>query len=497
MTKSCINLGEKELDFATIQSIIKNKPQIALSNSAIERIQKCREYLDKKLENSDEAFYGINTGFGYLQNVRIEQDQIEKLQHNLLLSHACGLGDLIPQEIVRLMLFLKIQSLVYGNSGINLITINRLVDLYNHNILPVIFTQGSLGASGDLAPLSHLALPLIGEGEVYEDGVRMSFTSVQQKLGWKPLSLKSKEGLALINGTQFMSSYAVYCLHRTNQILNMTQLIAAMSFDAFDCVSFPLHEKIHAIRNQTGQIKVAEKLRNILTGSEILNQKKSQVQDPYSFRCIPQVVGASLDAVEYVSSIFMKEVNGVTDNPNIFPDDDLILSGGNFHGQPLAISLDFLSIAVSEIGSISERRTYQLISGQRNLPLFLISKPGLNSGFMIPQYTAAGIVSENKQLCTPSSIDSIPSSNNQEDHVSMGANAAVKCLKIIENVEKVLSIELLTAAQALDFRRPQKSSDSIENLHARYREVVSFNTEDRLLHKDLISSIEFFKKYSI
>lgn len=497
MTKSCINLGEKELDFATIQSIIKNKPQIALSNSAIERIQKCREYLDKKLENSDEAFYGINTGFGYLQNVRIEQDQIEKLQHNLLLSHACGLGDLVPQEIVRLMLFLKIQSLVYGNSGINLITINRLVDLYNHNILPVIFTQGSLGASGDLAPLSHLALPLIGEGEVYEDGVRMSFTSVQQKLGWKPLSLKSKEGLALINGTQFMSSYAVYCLHRTNQILNMTQLIAAMSFDAFDCVSFPLHKKIHAIRNQTGQIKVAEKLRKILTGSEILNQKKSQVQDPYSFRCIPQVVGASLDAVEYVSSIFMKEVNGVTDNPNIFPDDDLILSGGNFHGQPLAISLDFLSIAVSEIGSISERRTYQLISGQRNLPLFLISKPGLNSGFMIPQYTAAGIVSENKQLCTPSSIDSIPSSNNQEDHVSMGANAAVKCLKIIENVEKVLSIELLTAAQALDFRRPQKSSDSIENLHARYREVVSFNTEDRLLHKDLISSIEFFKKYSI
>lgn len=497
MANSCINLGEKELDFATIQSIINNKLQIKLSEQAIKRINNCRNYLNNKLETSEDAFYGINTGFGYLQNVRIEQNQIEQLQHNLLLSHACGLGDFVPKDIIRLMLFLKIQSLTYGNSGIDLTTIERLADFYNNNILPVIYTQGSLGASGDLAPLSHLALPLIGEGEVYFEEKKIDYKIVQKKLGWTPISLKSKEGLALINGTQFMSSYGVYCLNKAEHILQMTQIIAAMSFDAFDCVPFPLHEKIHEIRNQTGQIKVAEKLRGLLNGSEILHQKKSQVQDPYSFRCIPQVIGASFDAVEYVLSIFMREVNGVTDNPNIFPEEDVIVSGGNFHGQPLAISLDFLSIAMSEIGSISERRIYQLISGQRNLPLFLVSQPGLNSGFMIPQYTAAGIVSENKQLCTPSSVDSIPSSNNQEDHVSMGANAAVKCLRIIENVEKVLSIELLTAAQALDYRRPQKSSSAIENLHTKYREVISFNTEDRLLHNDLVSSIEFFKNYSI
>jgi histidine ammonia-lyase len=494
---NCINLGERELDFATIQEIIVNKPQITLSNEAKERVRNCRKYLDKKLENSSEAFYGINTGFGFLQNVQIDATQIEKLQHNLLLSHACGLGDEVPQDIIKLMLFLKIQSLLYGNSGIDLETIERLVTLFNQNILPVIYTQGSLGASGDLAPLSHLALPLIGEGEVYYKGQKTTFKNIVKELNWKPLSLKSKEGLALINGTQFMSSYGIFCLHKARHILNMTQLIAALSFDAFDCVPFPLHEKIHSIRNQTGQIKVAENLRNLLKGSVILLQPKSQVQDPYSFRCIPQVIGASLDAFEYVLSVFMKEINGVTDNPNIFPDEDLILSGGNFHGQPLAITLDFLSIAMSEIGNISERRTYQLISGQRNLPLFLVSNPGLNSGFMIPQYTAAGIVSENKQLCTPSSVDSIPSSNNQEDHVSMGANAAVKCFKVIENIEKILSIELLTAAQALHFRRPQKSSTEIEKLIVEYRKVVSFNEEDRLLHNDLTASIQFFKTYTI
>jgi histidine ammonia-lyase len=369
--------------------------------------------------------------------------------------------------------------------------------MYNNDVLPVIYTQGSLGASGDLAPLSHLSLPLIGLGEVYHEGKKMHASEAMQKFGWEPIHLQSKEGLALINGTQFMSAYGMYCLKKSEHLLKMADLISALSFDAFDCISEPLHPNIHAVRAHKGQVATAAALRGYLACSEIAQQSKQQVQDPYSFRCIPQVHGASKDAFDHILGVFVQEINSVTDNPNIFPEEDLIVSGGNFHGQPLAIALDYLAIAMSEIANISERRTYQLISGQRGLPLFLVKDAGLNSGFMIPQYTAAGIVSENKQLCTPASVDSISSSNNQEDHVSMGANAATKCFRVIQNVEKVLAIELLSAAQALEFRRPKKTSPVLEELMSSFRQKISFNEADRLLHTDMVEAVEFLVKLGV
>jgi histidine ammonia-lyase len=490
-----LHLDRNWLNFEQVKAFLDKGQQISITEDAIDAIKKCRKYLDEKIAGSNELFYGINTGFGYLQNVAIDKEQIGQLQYNLLMSHACGLGEEVPPEIVKLMLMLKIKSLSYGHSGVQLETVQRLQDMYNNNLLPVIYTQGSLGASGDLAPLSHLSLPLIGLGEVYFNGKKIASADALQQLGWKPVLLRSKEGLALINGTQFMTGYGMLCLKKASHLLKLADLIAALSFDAFDCVMSPLHESIHRVRPHKGQVETAAILRQHLTGSEIAAQKKQQVQDPYSFRCIPQVHGATKDVFENVLNVFLTEINAVTDNPNIFPDEDLVVSGGNFHGQPLALHLDFLSIAMAEIGSISERRTYQLISGQRDLPPFLVKNPGLNSGFMIPQYTAAGIVSENKQLCTPSSVDSIPSSNNQEDHVSMGANAATKCYRLINNIEKVLAIELLTAAQALEFRRPLKSSAVIEAFVAEFRKVVSFNVKDRILHDDIIKAIEFISTY--
>jgi histidine ammonia-lyase len=404
------------------------------------------------------------------------------------------MGEEVPADIVKLMLMLKIKSLSYGHSGVQIDTVNRLMDMYNNNVLPVIYTQGSLGASGDLAPLSHMSLPLIGLGEVYHNGVKFPAEVVLDDLDWEPIKLQSKEGLALINGTQFMSAYGLHHLIQAERLLNWANIIAAISFDAFDCLTEPLNENIHRIRPHSGQVSTAKKMRELLSGSAIASQKKAQVQDPYSFRCIPQVHGATQDTVDYVQRIFMTEINSVTDNPNIFPDEDLIVSGGNFHGQPLALALDFLAIAMSELGSISERRTYQLIGGQRGLPAFLVKDPGLNSGFMIPQYTAAGIVSENKQLCTPASVDSIPSSNNQEDHVSMGANAATKCKRVIDNVEKVLAIELLSAVQAIEFRKPMKTSPQLQAIIDAFRKVVSFNEADRILHDDMKLVVEFIRR---
>ncbi len=484
-------------DHTTIQQLIdlqEQKLSISIKASARDRINKCRHYLDDKLQNSDELFYGINTGFGFLQNVRINKNQLQELQMNLIQSHACGLGEEVPAEIVMLMLLLKIKSLSYGYSGVDIQTVVRLVDMYNNEILPVIFAQGSLGASGDLAPLSHMSLPLIGLGEVYFKGEKMPASQALRQMGWQPLQLQSKEGLALINGTQFMGAYGMHILIQCRRLLKWADAVAAISYDAFDCTTAPLNEKIHSIRPHSGQVETASAMRKLLEGSAIASQKKKQVQDPYSFRCIPQVHGASKDVYEHVLEIFTREINSVTDNPNIFPEEDLIISGGNFHGQPLALGLDYLAIAMAEIGSISERRTFQLLSGQRRLPPFLVKDPGLHSGLMIPQYTAAGIVSENKQLCTPASIDSIPSSNNQEDHVSMGANGATKCKRVIDNVEKVLAIELLTAVQALEFRRPLKSSIALEEIVAAFRNVVSFNDADRILQEDMLKAIEFIRK---
>jgi len=494
MSYNYLPLDKNPTDFQQIRNLLTHDQLVSITFDAHDRITKCRKYLDDKMADSDALFYGINTGFGFLQNVQIDKAQLQQLQSNLIQSHACGMGEEVPKDIVKLMMAFKIKSLSYGYSGVQTDTVERLMDMYNNDVLPVIYTQGSLGASGDLAPLSHLSLPLIGLGEVYHEGVKMPAAEALKKFDWKPIELKSKEGLALINGTQFMSAYGMYNLLQCERLINWANIIAAISYDAFDCTTEPLNEHIHAIRAHNGQVATAASMRRLLSGSEIAAQKKSQVQDPYSFRCIPQVHGATKDSFDYILSVFIKEINSVTDNPNVFPDEDMIVSGGNFHGQPLAITLDFLAIAMAELGSISERRTYQLISGLRGLPAFLVSNPGLNSGFMIPQYTAAGIVSENKQLCTPSSVDSIPSSNNQEDHVSMGANAATKCKRVIDNVEKVLAIELLTAAQALEFRRPLKTSPLLEDILAAFRKEVSFNQADRILHDDMMQAVNFIKK---
>lgn len=480
-----------------LEEIISQHKTLELSEEARINIEKCRTYLDNKMQSHGEPIYGINTGFGSLCNIKISNENLTKLQENLVKSHACGTGDEVPQEIVKIMLLLKIKSLSYGHSGVQLQTVERLIEFYNNDILPVVYTQGSLGASGDLAPLAHLSLPLLGEGEVYVDGFRQPAKKVLDKMGWSPIELQSKEGLALLNGTQFMSSYGSYILLKAMKISYLADVIGAISLEGFDGRIEPFNELIHMVRPHKGQINTARRFQELLEDSEIIAQPKQHVQDPYSFRCIPQVHGASKDTIDYVKKVFKTEINSVTDNPNIFVGEDLIISGGNFHGQPLALALDFLGIALAELGSISERRTYQLISGLRDLPAFLVSNPGLNSGFMIPQYTAASIVSQNKQLATPASIDSIVSSNGQEDHVSMGANAATKCLKIMENLERILAIELMNASQAIEFRRPLKSSEFLETFIKSFREEVPLVEEDRILHYDIEKAIAFLNSLQL
>ncbi len=482
-----------QLTFEIIADIISSNKKLALSPEAKNNIVRCREYLDKKMASQKTPIYGINTGFGSLYNVTIPDNDLEQLQTNLVMSHACGTGDEVPQEIVKLMLLLKIQAVAYGKSAVQLQTVERLVDFFNNDVLPVIYQQGSLGASGDLAPLAHMSLPLLGMGEVHYKGKKQAAADVLKQLNLEPIQLKSKEGLALLNGTQFMSAYGVWCLLQTKNISNAADSIAAVSLEAFDGRIDPFKPHIHSIRPHKGQIQTAANMRKLLEGSELIVRTKAHVQDPYSFRCVPQVHGASKDTFSYVESIFLIEINSVTDNPTVFPDEDEIISGGNFHGQPLALALDFLAIGLAELGNISERRTYQLIGGLRGLPPFLVAKPGLNSGFMIPQYTAASIVSQNKQLCTPASIDSIVSSNGQEDHVSMGSNAATKCYKVVENVQRILAIELFNASQALEFRRPAKSSIVIEKLVADYRKAVPFVDVDKIMYTEIDKSLGFVK----
>ena len=485
------------LSIETLEEIISHGKKLALSEEATANIQKCRAYLDKKMASQSEAIYGINTGFGSLCNVKISNENLSKLQENLVKSHACGIGDEAPLSIVKLMLLLKIQSLSYGHSGVQLQTVERLIEFYNHDVLPVIYTQGSLGASGDLAPLAHLSLPLLGEGEVYYEGKKVHSIEVMKIFNWKPIVLQSKEGLALLNGTQFMSAYGAHILMKVSKFSYLADLIGTISLEGFDGRIEPFNELIHFIRPHKGQIITAKRIKSFLEGSEIIEQPKVHVQDPYSFRCMPQVHGASKDAIEYVKKVFKTEINSVTDNPNIFIESDQIISGGNFHGQPLALALDFMAIALAELGSVSERRTYQLISGTRNLPAFLVDNPGLNSGLMIPQYTAASIASQNKQLATPASIDSIVSSNGQEDHVSMGANAATKALRVLDNLERILAIELMNASQAIEYRRPLQSSDFIEMFLKAYREEVPFIKEDRILHYDIEKTVSFLNSFQI
>lgn len=468
---------------------------LQLSQEAWSAVDRARNFLDRKMASSDRPVYGINTGFGALHNVAISHDELGILQENLVMSHACGTGEEIPHEVVRLMLLLKIRGLAYGHSGVSTDTIERLIWMYNEDVIPVVYEYGSLGASGDLAPLAHLCLPLIGKGEVVWKGKRCKAAEVLTQQGLEPLKLQSKEGLALLNGTQFMSAWACRLMLLSEELFNWSNCIAALSIDAFDGRIEPFMAALHQIRPHPGQIHVSSRIRSLLEGSEGMGRPRQHVQDPYSFRCIPQVHGASYDVLSYVRRTVETEINSVTDNPTLFPEQDLIVSGGNFHGQPLAIALDMLCLAMHELGNISERRIYQLISGSRGLPPFLVSKPGLNSGMMIPQYTAAALVSHNKTLCTPSSADSIVSSNGQEDHVSMGANAAIKCAKVVKNVKTILAIELLNAAQAFDFRSGITSSPPLENLRKAFRKKISKMENDRELYTDIAAAISFLDEY--
>jgi histidine ammonia-lyase len=481
------------LNAQEILTLLRSNEIIPLEHIPLAKLNHSRSFLEGKTALGNSAVYGVNTGFGSLCNTVVQNDRLSELQLNLLRSHACGTGAEVPQELVRLMLLLKIRGLSFGYSGVSVSTFTQLVQLYNHGIIPVVYEQGSLGASGDLAPLAHMSLPLVGEGEVYYEGKKMTSLKALQLCGLKPIELQSKEGLALINGTQFMLAYASWLCVELNHLIEKSLLIAGMSLDAYHGRQEPFHATIHAIRPHNGQIHVAQKMTEILRGSEILALPKEHVQDPYSFRCIPQVLGAAIDTLQHANQVVMVEINSVTDNPLVFAEENLILSGGNFHGQPLAMALDFLCIAAAEVGSISERRTYKLISGSRNLPPYLANDPGLQSGYMIPQYTAASIVSQNKHLANPACTDTIDSSNGQEDHVSMGANAATKCYRVMENLRQILAIELLTAARALEFRRPKKSSALVEDLYARYRKIVPRHEGDIIFSEPMRMSSEFLK----
>ena len=486
-------ISAEHLSLERVRQIVEEGYRLELSEDARRRIIHCREYLDKKMATQESPIYGITTGFGSLCNISVGADELGCLQKNLVMSHACGTGDRVDNEVVKLMLLLKVQSLSYGNSGVQLATVERLIDFFNNDILPVVYQQGSLGASGDLAPLAHLSLPLLGLGEVEYQGAIIPSADILAAKGWSPIELQSKEGLALLNGTQFMSAYGVWSILKAQDLSEWADRIAALSLDAFDGRIEPFCDEVHIIRGHRGQLTTARRMRELLQGSELISRHKAHVQDPYSFRCVPQVHGASKDTIEYVAGVLETEINSVTDNPTIFPDEDMVVSAGNFHGQPIALAMDFLAIAVAELGNISERRTYRLISGKRELPNFLVANPGLNSGFMIPQYTAASIVSQSKGLCMPASVDSIPSSQGQEDHVSMGSNAATKLYRVVLNTERVLAIELMNAAQALEFRRPARTSAFLEALVEKYRAIVPFVDNDTVMYPHIESSIQFLR----
>ena len=487
-------ISAAHLTIEEVGTILENHATLELSDDARQRIVRCRKYLDKKIAESDVPICGVTTGFGSLCNVSVDKDRLAQLQVNLIMSHACGVGSRVPNDIVKIMLFLKAQSLSYGYSGCQVETVERLLDFFNNDIYPVVYTQGSLGASGDLVPLAHLCLPLLGKGEVEYKGERMSGKALLQKMNWEPIQLASKEGLALLNGTQNMNAYAVWAVLQSERLCDWADKIGVMSLEAYDGRIEPFTHAVHAVRPHKGQIDTAAHIRELLEGSELIKQPKVNVQDPYSFRCMPQVHGASKDTLAYVRSVIEIELNAATDNPTVCPDDDLVISAGNFHGEPIAQPMDFLAIALCELSNISERRIYKLISGTRNLPSFLVAKPGLNSGFMIPQYAAASIVSQSKMYSTPASVDSIPSSQGQEDHVSMGANAATKLYQVVLNTERVLAIELFNAAQALEFRRPLKSSPAIEAIYAAYRKVVPFIENDEFMSPHIAQSVEFLRK---
>ena len=491
------HISAAPLTIDRVEEIITRRISLVLSDDARARIARCREYLDHKMTSQKEPIYGITTGFGSLCDISISSDQLSTLQRNLVMSHSCSVGERVPSEIVRLMLLTKIQSLSYGNSGVQTATVERLVEMYNRSILPLVYQQGSLGASGDLAPLANLSLPLLGLGEVEMDGKVIPSSQMLEAMGWEPITLKCKEGLALLNGTQFMSSYALWCVIQSRRLSRWADKIGALSLDAFDGRIEPFMPQIQQVRPHRGQIETGRAVMEYLKGSELIARPKKHVQDPYSFRCIPQVHGASKDTLAYVAAAIETEINSVTDNPTIFPDEDLVISAGNFHGEPIAQPMDFLAVALCELSNISERRIFKLIAGVRGLPSFLVANPGVNSGFMIPQYAAASIVSQSKGLCWPASCDSIPSSQGQEDHVSMGANAATKLYRVVCNTRRVLAIELFNAAQALEFRRPLHTSPVLEQMVADFRRVVPFIENDTVMYPNINAAEDFIINYPV
>jgi histidine ammonia-lyase len=494
-------LSGTDLTLDVVRALGRSRARVGLAPAAQERIALSRAVVDR-LQAGETSYYGINTGFGALAHTRIAPGDIEKLQENLILSHAVGVGREIEPSLVQLMLLLKVNALAVGLSGVRPILVEYLLRFYNAGISPVVYAKGSLGASGDLAPLAHLTLPLLGLGEVWMDDAKRPAAAALAALGLTPLRLRSKEGLALINGTQFMAAHAVHALLRIADLLKTADITAAMTLEAMRGSATPFDARIHVARPHAGQIETADNVRRLLAGSEILPSHLNcgKVQDPYSLRCVPQVHGAVRDAVRQARAVVETEINSVTDNPLVFPNGDVV-SGGNFHGEPLAFALDFLAIATAEIASISERRLYLLLGGDtmgdRKLPKLLMSDTGLNSGFMLPQYTAAALVSENKILAHPASVDSIPSSLGQEDHVSMGAIAATKLLEVVTNAETVVAIELMSAAQALDFIHPLKAGGGIEAAFTEVRRHVAFAEADRLFHHDIQTSLELVRGGSV
>lgn len=494
-------LSGQNLTLTRIRRAIARDEKLALTADARRRMRASRQIVDA-LHDDPAPHYGINTGFGILAHQRVPTADIEKLQENLILSHAVGVGDEVPAEIVRLMLLLKINGLAVGMSGVTQRVVDYLIRFYNEDALPVVYTKGSLGASGDLAPLAHLVLPLLGLGEMTFRGERLEARTVLQQLRLKPLTLQSKEGLGLINGTQFMSAYAVHCLLRIENVAKTADIAAATTLEAARGSAAPFDARIHDARPHQGQRDVAANVRRLLTGSSILPSHAhcGKVQDPYSLRCVPQVHGAVRLALAHARSVVETEINSATDNPLVFDNGDVI-SGGNFHGEPLAFVLDYLAIATAELASISERRIYMLLHGDTigdvKVPKLLMKDTGLNSGFMIPQYTAAALVSENKVLAHPASVDSIPSSLGQEDHVSMGSISATKLLEVVKNTETVLAIEFMCSAQALEFLRPLKSGKGVEAAFAEVRRFIPFAQADRLFHHDVQTALALVRSESI
>jgi len=486
------HIANTHITIQELSELLVQGVQLTLSKAAAKAISDCRAYLDDRLNDSEEVFYGINTGFGSQYHVRISQEEVLALQRNLVLSHSAGAGDLIDKEVARAIILLKVISLAKGNSAVSKEVVERLIGFFNDDFIPVIYKMGSLGASGDLAPLAHMSLALIGKGEFYLNNGVADVAQALESLELEPLILRSKEGLALINGTQFSTAHGVLACIDGHHLLKWANISAAVSLEAFNCNLTPFDPRIQSLRPHAGQGQVAKEILDLLSGSKTSDDNK-HLQDPYAFRCVPQVHGATYDALSYVSGVLETEVNSVTDNPLVFPDSDAILSGGNFHAQPVALVLDYLAIAIAELGSISERRTYQLLGGTRGLPACLIEDAGLQSGLMITQYTAASIVNRNKILCTPASVDSIPSSMGQEDHVSMAANAATKLREVVKNVKTIIAIEFLAAMQAIDLRGDTENlSPDLNRLYIDYRKTVPFIKKDRVIHDLFVKTEAFF-----